>query len=158
MTLAASSLALPELKGGAPSDYESETITALSLQCRDQWHNKGPRHDDVSVQFGGDDGQPCEGYAKLLCLFSYEKAQFALIHWYFLTQREQSEARPIKIASTYLKQKKLSETDATDVITVESITGRVHVIRDTQARVTKRARDTFLPERYYLNNSNGLCL
>jgi Plavaka transposase len=140
----------------ASGTSESSSRVVLSAQCRDAWHGQGGRYDDVCIEYTDDSNKRCLGYAKLLCLLSYNKIQLAFVHWYFKAER--GPKRPVHITKHYMKQKKLTAVDATDVVYVSAITASAHIIRDAQADTTERARDSFMAERYFLNNGNNLCL
>lgn len=140
-----------------------EIKTILVAQCTDTWHGKGARLDNVSVRYEGGDGQLLQAFAKLLLLFSWkrkgsqrEPLQLALVHWYYPAKRE--GFRPVLISKHYLKQRKLSDEEATDVVEISAITSVAHIIQDRQAKVPVRVNDTYMPQRYFVNDGNKRCL
>lgn len=130
------------------------TKTVMSLQCRDSWQGKGPRCDDVVVQYATASGQTDSAYAKLLGFYSYDrKHELAYVRWY--KGAVAVPARPVSISAGYLAKAPLSSAAATDVILACTIAARSHLIEDTQHRQAKSVCDD---ERYFINDLNDLCL
>lgn len=136
--------------------------TVLSAQCTDTWHKRA-RLDNVSIKYTDDAGDEQSAFARLLLLFTYRPKgsraapeQLALVHWYAPAKRE--GFRPVRISEHYLKQCKLTDDRATDVVDISAITAVAHIIPDLQATVPQLVKDRFLSARYFVNDGNKRCL
>ena len=130
-----------------------------AMQARDMWNKQAPRHDDVLIQVvDADTEAEVPYYAQVLAFLSYEHSkrehtQLAFVRWYESAPWNPA-ARPVKIAAGYV-QFRTGTADMYDVVDIDTIEKRVHLVQDLQFK--PKARGNYGP-RYYVHDTNSHCL
>ena len=128
-----------------------------TMQARDSWHKQGPRHDDLLVKTEEEDGEEKLVHARALAFITYATEEsgtneLAYIQWFHAVERSRRE-RPVWITDEYVAFRHGRKQEWFDVVDVDSIEMRAHLIPDMQHK--PQGRDS---ERYYVRPYNKHCL